>query len=122
MYENEKNYRLAVTILILGMLFILSTIFLRGCSSVSGDRTGAAAVGEQLEQARTNQSATAATLKSAREATESISSEIDSSREQINAAAGTAGQIAESSKSSGEIIRECQSVIQKIRARGKTEN
>lgn len=122
MYENDKNYRIAATMLVLVGLYAIATILLRGCSSLPDDRTGAATVGTQLEQARTNQSATAGSIKAAAGTTESILGGINSGRKQIEAATGTIGRVEEASRSSGEIIRECQSILQAVRTRGKTEN
>lgn len=122
MYENDKNYRLAVTMLVLVGIYAIASILLRGCGSLPNDRARAATIGGQLEEARDNQSATKESVKAATGTTEYIIGEIDSSRKQIKAAVDTAGRIEESSRSSGEIIRECQSILQTVRARGKTEN
>lgn len=122
MYENDKNYRLAVTMLVLVGIYALASVLLRGWGGLPNDRARATTIREQLEEAGKNQSSATESIKAATGTTDYILREIDSGRKQIEAAAGTAGRIEESSRSSEEIIRECQSILQAVRARGKTEN
>lgn len=85
----------------------------RGDVSDIGQR--ADTTGEQLESAREEQRNQAAAIDRATDAT-------DRSQQAVRDSQSTAGRIEEIERSDSEIIRECQSILETVRSRGKTEN
>ena len=122
MYNDFFDIRLKnkeVAALILVVLIFVVVIFGLGymlgvarTKDVYSNGSGAAGVGEQIEQAGTDIQHAADGIKEAAGTADKIGSGIKDAKD-------TAGYIQSTADTSAELISECQSIIAGIRARGK---
>ena len=111
MQINKKIvYLLAGLLIVVGCWYIFA-----GRNDVSDIQQRADAVREQLESAQQEQRDQTKALERAENAT-------DRSQQSIRDSQETAGRIEEIERSDSEIIRECKSIIETVRGRGKTES
>lgn len=111
MQINKKIvYLLAGLLIVVGCWYIFA-----GRNDVSDIQQRADAVREQLESAQQEQRDQTKALERAENAT-------DRSQQSIRDSQETAGRIEEIERSDSEIIRECKSILETVRSRGKTEN
>ena len=89
--------------------------FLAGRNDVSDIRDRADAVRNRLESAQEEQRDQAESLDRAEEAA-------DRSQQAVRDGEETADRIQDIERSDAEIIRDCQSILETVRKRGKTEN
>ena len=107
--------------LIIGVLIILVVVFSAGymlgverTKDIYSNGSGAAGVGEQIEQAGTDIQHAADGIKEAQGTADAISGTIKDAQSTADYIHGTA-------KTSTELIGQCQSIIERIRSRGETE-
>lgn len=105
--------------LIIGVLIFMVVIFSAGyllgverTKDICSNGSGAAGVGEQIEQAGTDIQHAADGIKEAEGTADKIGSGIKDSKD-------TAGYIQSTAETSAELVSECQSIIAGIRARGQ---
>ena len=105
--------------LIIGVLIFLVATFglgyLLGCertNDIYSNGSGSAGVGEQIEQAGTDIQHAADGIKEAAGTADKIGSGIKDAKD-------TAGYIQSTADTSAELVEECQSIIDGIRARGQ---
>ena len=120
MNENatkSRNYIIAGVLVIL-----LCALALRSCGSLSDNGSGADAVREQLNAVSRNQQSIADGIADIEGTADSIAGSIDQSETAISGAAGTAAKLESNNKTAGQLITECQQIIERVRARdeGKT--
>lgn len=113
-YEFYKKYKVYC---IFGGIIILSLcwFFCAGRSDVSDIRERADNTRAELTDARSAQQSEAGAIESAAEAVSRSSDSIRDSQQ-------TTGEIQRTEQTDAEIIRQSQSIIERVRARGKTEN
>ena len=112
--EDKKIYAAlaAIAVLLLsGFVWFLCA----GRSDVSDIRERADNTRAELTDARSAQQSEAGAIESAAEA-------VSRSSESIRDSQQTTGEIERTERTDAEIIRQSQSIIEKVRARGKTEN
>lgn len=105
--------------LIIGVLIILVVVFSAGymlgverTKDIYSNGSGTAGVGEQIEQAGTDIQHAADGIKEAAGTADKIGAGIESAKE-------SAKYIHSTANTSGELISECQSIIEGTRARGQ---
>ena len=113
---RPTNKETAVAILIVTVLLVV--IFCAGyllgverTKDIYSNGSGAAGVGEQIEQAGTDIQHAADGIKEAQGTADKIGSGIEDAKD-------TAGYIQSTAETSAELVAECQSIIDGIRARG----
>lgn len=112
--DIEKHYT-AICISVAALLAIGVWFYFAGRSDVSDIRRGADETRSELESAREEQRDQAAALDRAENAA-------DRSQSAIRGSAERADRVQELERSDAEVIRESQSIIAAVRARGKKEN
>lgn len=113
--ENQKR---AYFIGGLAFVLVISVIIWFACAgrtSIHDLRNGADAIRTELDNARTAQQGQVDTLRQASEAAERGSRAIENS-EQANQ------EISSIERTDAELIRESQSILERVRERGRTEN
>ena len=119
MNENtikSRNYIIAGVFVIL-----LCALALRSCGvHDNGSRTGE--IRNELDAVSRNQQSIADGIADVEGTADSIAGSIDQSETAISGAAGTAAKLESNNKSAGELITECQQIIERVRSRdeGKT--
>jgi len=91
------------------------------CCQLFHPGAGAGEVGEQLNQTAGIQQQVTAGISSAQDTAKDISGTITESQGTINQATVTAGRIDGEIRTSGEIIRDCQSILATVQSRGAKE-
>lgn len=119
MNENttkSRNYIIAGVLVVL-----LCALALRSCG-VHDNGNGADAVREQLNAVGRNQQSIADGIADVEGTADSIAGSIDQSETAISGAAGTVAKLESNNKTAGELIAECQQIIERVRSRdeGKT--
>lgn len=112
--EDKKIYAALAAIAVL-LLSGFVWFFCAGRSDVSDIRERADNTRAELTDARSAQQSEAGAIESAAEA-------VSRSSESIRDSQQTTGEIERTERTDAEIIRQSQSIIEKVRARGKTEN
>lgn len=112
--EDKKIYAAMAAIAVL-LLSGFVWFFCAGRSDVSDIRERADNTRAELTDARSAQQSEAGAIESAAEA-------VSRSSESIRDSQQTTGEIERTERTDAEIIRQSQSIIEKVRARGKTEN
>lgn len=112
--EDKKIYAALAAIAVL-LLSGFVWFFCAGRSDVSGIRERADNTRAELTDARSAQQSEAGAIESAAEA-------VSRSSESIRDSQQTTGEIERTERTDAEIIRQSQSIIERVRARGKTEN
>ena len=112
--EDKKIYAALAAIAVL-LLSGFVWFFCAGRSDVSDIRERADNNRAELTDARSAQQSEAGAIESAAEA-------VSRSSESIRDSQQTTGEIERTERTDAEIIRQSQSIIEKVRARGKTEN
>lgn len=102
---------LACVVLLAGLVWFLCA----GRSDVSDLRRGAQSVTEQLDRVESGQREETKSIDRAAEA-------VSRSSESIRDSQQTAGEIQRTEQTDAEIIRESQSILDRVRERGKKEN
>lgn len=112
---NNKEMATLILIVFVLLVAVFSAGYMLGISSAGSDvhdnGSGAAGVGEQIEQAGTDIQHAAEGIKEAAGTADKIGSGIKDAKD-------TAGYIQSTADTSAELISECQSIIDGIRARG----
>lgn len=112
--DIEKHYT-AICISVAALLAIGVWLLCAGRSDVSDISERADNTRAELTDARSAQQSEAGAIESAAEAVSRSSDSIRDSQQ-------TAGEIQRTEQTDAEIIRQSQSIIERVRARGKTEN
>lgn len=112
--EDKKIYAALAAIAVL-LLSGFVWFFCAGRSDVSDIRERADNTRAELTDARSAQQSEAGAIESAAEA-------VSRSSESIRDSQQTTGEIERTERTDAEIIRQSQSIIERVRARGKTEN
>ena len=112
--EDKKIYAALAAIAVL-LLSGFVWFFCADRSDVSDIRERADNTRAELTDARSAQQSEAGAIESAAEA-------VSRSSESIRDSQQTTGEIERTERTDAEIIRQSQSIIEKVRARGKTEN
>lgn len=112
--EDKKIYAALAAIAVL-LLSGFVWFFCAGRSDVSDIRERADNTRAELTDARSAQQSEAGAIESAAEA-------VSRSSESIRDSQQTTGEIERTERTDAEIIRQSQSIIEKVRARGGTEN
>lgn len=114
---DNKKQRLYVTAAIACVALLAGFVwfFCTGRSDVSDIRERADNTRAELTDARSAQQSEAGAIESAAEA-------VSRSSESIRDSQQTTGEIKRTERTDAEIIRQSQSIIERVRARGKTEN
>ena len=113
--KNVQNYKKAAAIIACLLALAGGWYIFAGRNDVSDIGRRADEARNELESAREEQRDQAESLDRAAEAT-------DRSQQAVRDSQGTADRVQEIDRSDTEIIRECQSILETVRARGKTEN
>lgn len=112
--EDKKIYAALAAIAIF-LLSGFAWFLCAGRSDVSDIRERADNTRAELTDARSAQQSEAGAIESAAEA-------VSRSSESIRDSQQTTGEIERTERTDAEIIRQSQSIIERVRARGKTEN
>lgn len=115
MYNEDKEIYAALAAIAVLLLSGFVWFFCAGRSDVSDIRERADNTRAELTDARSAQQSEAGAIESAAEAVSRSSDSIRDSQQ-------TAGEIQRTEQTDAEIIRQSQSIIERVRARGKTEN
>ena len=110
---NEKIIKYAAVGI--GILLCLIGYFVWQSGNVSNNGNGADAVRTELDGARTAQQEQADTLRQASEATERSAGAVENSKRANQ-------EISSIERTDAELIRESQSILERVRERGRTEN
>ena len=110
-----KDVAVSVLIAVVFLVVAFGLGYLLGCErtkDIYSNGSGAAGVGEQIEQAGTDIQHAADGIKEAAGTADKIGSGIKDAKD-------TAGYIQSTADTSAELVSECQSIIAGIRARGQ---
>ena len=107
-----KDIAIAVLICVAILVVCFLAGYLCGIRNVSDNGSGTEPIGKELEQAGANISDAKAGIEAAAGHADKVSSGIESAKE-------SAEYIHSTANTSGELISECKSIIEGIRARGK---
>ena len=113
--ENQKRVYFIGGLAVAVVVAIILWFICAGRSTVHDLRNGSDAVRTELYDARTAQQEQADTLRQASEATERSAGAIENS-ERANQ------EISRIERTDAELIRESKSILERVRARGGTEN
>ena len=114
---TNKEMAALILVVLIFVVVIFGLGYMFGCSSSAGTEkvhdngTGTAGVGQQIEQAGTDIQHAADGIKEAAGTADQIGSGIKDAKD-------TAGYIQSTANTSAELISECQSIIEQVRARG----
>lgn len=114
MYEKKQAYYMFA----IGTIIIVAIILWFTCAGrgdVSNLRTGADTVRNELDNARTAQQGQVDTLRQASEATERSAGAVENSKRANQ-------EISSIERTDAELIRESQSILERVRERSRTEN
>lgn len=114
MYEKKQAYYMFA----IGTIIIVAVILWFVCAGrgdVSNLRTGADTVRNELDNARTAQQGQVDTLRQASEATERSAGAVENSKRANQ-------EISSIERTDAELIRESQSILERVRARGGAED
>ena len=114
MYDKKQAYYM----LIIGGVILVSVIVWFACAGrgdVSNLRNGADAIRNELDNARTAQQGQVDTLRQASEATERSAGAVENSKRANQ-------EISSIERTDAELIRESQSILERVRERGGTKN
>ena len=101
----------------------LTTSFNEGINYIHGDNgSGTGEIRNELDAAGSNQQSITDGIADVEGTADSIAGSIDQSETAISGAAGTVTKLEDNNKTAGQLIAECQQIINGIRARdeGKT--
>lgn len=113
--ENQKRAYFIGGLAVAVVVAVILWFACAGRSTVHDLRNGANAVRTELDNAAESQRAEEDTLRQAREA-------VDRSTRAIEDSKRTNQEISNIERSDAELIRESQSILERVRARGGTEN
>ena len=113
--QNIGRYYLPIIIGVVAMLLGVAIGYGLGLRNVSDHGSGADAIGNQLEQASTNINSAAEGIRQAERTADQIGAGLTNAKE-------SAGYIHSTATTSAELVAECQSIIARVRARGKTDS
>ena len=113
--ENQKRAYFIGGLAVAVVIAIVIWFVCAGRSTVHDLRNGADAVRTELDNARTAQQEQADTLRQAGEAAERSAGAIEDSEK-------TNQEISRIERTDAELIRESKSILERVRARGGTEN
>jgi len=113
--QNISRYYLPIIIGVVAMLLGVAIGYSIGLRNVSDHGSGADAIGNQLEQASTNINNAANGISQAAGTADQIGAGLAGAKE-------SAGYIHSTATTSAELVSECQSIIARVRARGKTDS
>ena len=119
MNENttkSRNYIIAGVLVIL-----LCALALRSCG-LHDNGSGTGEIRNELDAVSRNQQSIADGIADVEGTADSIAGSIDQSETAISGAAGTAAKLESNNKTAGQLIAECQQIIERVRSRneGKT--
>ena len=109
--EGKTDHVVAVVALVVFVVGFVSGYML-GLRHVSDHGSGADAVGNQLEQAGTN-------IQNAKDGIDQATSTAGAVAGTVADAQGTAEYLSGTVNDSAELIRQCQQIVARVRARGK---
>ena len=119
MNENTTKSR---KYLIAGVFVILlCALALRSCG-LHDNGSGTGEIRNELDAVGRNQQSIADGIADIKGTADSIAGSIDQSETAISGAAGTAAKLESNNRTAGELITECQQIIERVRSRdeGKT--
>ena len=113
--ENKKRAYFIGGLAVAVVVAIILWFICAGRSTVHDLRNGADAVRTELDNARTAQQGQVDTLRQASEATERSAGAVENSKRANQ-------EISSIERTDAELIRESQSILERVRERGGTEN
>jgi peptidoglycan hydrolase CwlO-like protein len=118
--SDEKKKYVFYGIIGLIIVSILACLFL--CGGISDNGAGIESVREQLNSAATTERELTEGIESAEARTENIQERVSKSEAGIDAATNRAEDVERNITSSGELIKECQRILENVRARGEEKD
>ena len=117
MNEKNTNSRNSLIIIVLAVLFCAYFLFGGGDNG-----SGTGEIRNELDAVSRNQQSIADGIADVEGTADSITGSIDQSETAISGAAGTAAKLESNNRTAGELITECQQIIERVRSRdeGKT--
>ena len=101
---------------------IACLLALAGCWYIFAGRNDVSDIQQRADKVRDQLGTAQQEQRDQAEALERAESAADRSQQAVRDSQSTAGRIEEIERSDSEIIRECQSILETVRSRGKTEN
>ena len=113
--ENQKRAYFIGGLAVAVVVAVIGWFVCAGRGDVSNLRTGADTVRNELDNARTAQQGQVDTLRQASEATERSAGAVENSKRANQ-------EISSIERTDAELIRESQSILERVRERGGTKN
>ena len=113
--ENQKRAYFIGGLAFVLVISVIVWFVCAGRSTVHDLRNGADAIRTELDNARTAQQGQVDTLRQASEATERSAGAVENSKRANQ-------EISSIERTDAELIRESQSILERVRERGRTEN